>query len=196
MIKYKIRAKLLRAIAACTWSDAFTNSRISGVLFRDDEIIATNGHALLRVPAKHGLSLMMPTALAVAACEASLAGSDGQVDGEGYPVDDYSEVVVSLDGDDVVVDIGGVSLRAASMDASTYPDIAKCTTESTPDGNPMRVLFDPHKLALVGDVIAARGYRETGIEIVACGRAADALVFRHEVTGITLTLMPMLRRDK
>jgi hypothetical protein len=194
MSTFKMRTNLLKAIAACACTMQDGKDRIAGIVFRDGEIIASNGHVLVRVPAKHELSLMMPTELAIAACEASLSGSDGQVDEFGYPVDAKCEVVISSEGEYVCVDVGGVTLRAAAANLSKYPDINLCVAKSNGDGNAMGTLFDPRKLALFGDVLDATSYSE-GIALVACGGPLDALVFKSD-SGVTMTLMPMARRDK
>lgn len=194
MSRYEIRTKLLKAIAACAAASGYGNRRIEGILFRDDEIIASNGHILVRVPAQHGLRLMVPVELANAAVAASLAGDDGQVDCDGYPVSSQNTVYVAADGGDVVIDIGGVKLRAPSLSVDEFPSIKKCTEKSREDGNPMGVLFDPRLMALVGDVLDANGERSNGVHICACGGPHDALVLRSD-SGVRFVIMPMRRRD-
>jgi len=184
----KIRTKLLKAIAACACTMQDGRSRIAGIVFRDGEIIASNGHVLVRVPAKHELSLMMPTELAIAACEASLSGSDGQVDDFGYPVDAQCEVVISSDGEYVCVDVGGVTLRAAAADLSAFPDISKCYEKVSPAGNSMETLFDPELMALAADVIHGAGGKS--MHLSACGGRHDPLVFKSQV-GVEFVIMPM-----
>jgi hypothetical protein len=188
MSRIEIRTKLLRAIAACAYSDP-DRPRIAGILFRDGRIVASNGHVLVVVPLQHELTLMVPTHLAVVACDAQVANDDGQVDEYGFPVVNDNRCFVYADGEDAVIDIGGVVLRAPALDASTYPDITKVSPNSTSNGNSVGVLYDPRLLALAGPLLDAHEGRN-GLELVACGGLSDALVFRSE-GGIEFTQMPM-----
>lgn len=193
MTRFEIRTKLLQAISACT--DPNCNPRIDGIVFRDNEIIATDGRMLVRVPAKHSLSVMVPIEIVDAACAASLAGSDGQVDEYGYPVDDKNSMFIWEDEDGLVrIDIGGgVHLCSSRLDITLFPDIEKVSVGSTRKGNPMNVRFDPGRMQKFDDVMQALGDR-AGARIVACGGPTDALVMRSD-SGATFTLMPMQPKE-
>ena len=192
MSRYEIRTKLLKALAACAGRSI--NRRIEGVLFRNGEIIASDGHVLVKVPTDHKLTLMVPIELVDAACAASLALSDEQIDEFGYPVDNQNSVFIDVDGEHVTIDIGGgVALRAPAMPAHEFPNIDECTAKSLTGGNPMGVAFDPRKLALVTDILDAQGLN-TGVWPEACGGRRDAIVFRSE-SGVRFVLMPMRREE-
>jgi hypothetical protein len=193
MTRFEIRTKQLRAIAACA-ARADEIARIAGVAFRPGEIVATDGHNLLRLPAKHDLSVIVPVALIDAACAGQLTNTDGQVDEFGYAVDDQNSVFIDVDGEHVTIDVGDVELRAKALSAEDFPSMKKLNetaAKSSGNGNPMGVCFDPSRLQKFYDVLAG-GADSGAVWLSSCGRALDPLVF-SAASGATFTLMPMAR---
>lgn len=192
--RFKIRTRLLQAIADCAHSGDPRPTR--GVMFRDSEIIATDGHVLLRVPMKHGLRAAFPLDLVIAAIAGQQAGQDKQqYDVDGYYVSDQSSLLLSVDGADAVIDIGGVTLRAPAVDVDKYPDIEKaCAVKNSRDLTP--VTFNPALLGKFGAVLESMRYLGAGgASFKACGGVHDPMKFESEC-GATFVMMPMRSSNK
>ncbi len=190
----KVGSGLLRAISsiACEFSD---RPRINGVLFRGGEIVATDGHRIVRVPFEHDQDFFMPRDLAVAAVGAleavGCAEFGPQCDGgaEGH------QLRISLVDGNVVVDAGGFKLSAPALDIDSFPPMEKIFESLSSAGNAMGHYFNPDLLAGLWDVIRSAGDYHHGVRMVSCGGPTDAIVYQSE-GGIVYALMPLLAPAK
>lgn len=210
-----VRTDLLHAVAK--WAHGDASRAIGAVAFRDNEIVATDGHRLVIVPCEtngHAFGVYRSHLLAAVAAQNSLArdGIDPRVGHDIVEVEDhmvgpYLTVADGPFGDRVVdlwpvdghvqIDLGAVRVIASKIDISQYPDVRSVLKHGDDSSTPDGYLLDARFLAAIEEVNTAHANYQSGVRVVKWGRliggVRDPLVLKSE-TGVTFVVMP--QRDK
>lgn len=211
-----VRTDLLAAVAK--WAHADPARPIGAVLFRDNRIIATDGHRLVIVPHElEGEAFGVARYHLRAAIAAQNALTREPIDPQvGYDVKDVGDVVLA-DGPygdreitlttkegRVYLEIAdGVAIRVPAHDVSTYADqkrldslISGGSDTGTPDG----YLLNPEYLADVSEVSTASATYRDGVWVTRWSRldkkgGRSPLVMRNK-NGVLFAIMPMREESK
>lgn len=210
---------LLAAIAK--WASDDVSRPIGAVVFRDGEVIATNGHQLVRVPMatcatvvgkptfavrRHDLLAAVAAQNAIArdgiepAIDHDIVASDGGdpllADG---PTGDRTITLWSSRAD-VVIDLGGATLTAPAADLRSYPS-AKMLDEAMPPIGEVKhgpldaIVFDPRCHAAIHAMNTASSCRIGGVQCIGWGGHESPMVFVN-LKGIRMAVMPMKTFEK
>lgn len=190
MSKIVVSTKLLAAVAK--WStDDDMKPHLRCVLFRNAEMVACDGHRLVRVPiACNGIAVSVDRDL-VASAEAAQAfcSKTAARDNEyGGPA-----MSIRIDGNQVAIDLGGFTMRGPLRDPSTYPAIDQVMPNGRPDRHPDGYGFDPKYLAAISEVQIAAGATVGAQGVRITGWSADglgAMLFEGHM-GIRYVVMPV-----
>lgn len=181
---------LLAAVAKWAGTDA-SRPQFEFVVFRDNEVAATDGHRLVRIPyPTRGLVIGVHRSHLLAAAAAQ------QMVFCGVPLDHNGNraVVVSWSYKQITIDLGPIKVIAPAGDISTYPPLDKFTPTAQPDQppSPDRYVLNPRYLAAIDEVIHAMGDREHGVKCVAWSapHGGDAMRFDSR-SGAKFVIMPM-----
>ena len=181
-----IKTSFLRAIASWASIDD-TRSTMQHVVFRDGEIVASNGHILCRCKYDtRGLRFGIERGVIMAACAAQdalarhwspmamAAGVDVEADDQGGTVifegGDSREIRIARDADgkNVSMEIApNTAIHArGDFDVGKYPPIDQLMMPPTLGDPPPRG-FQPKYLALVEELVSASGYGSYGVRVEA-----------------------------
>lgn len=181
-----ISTKLLAAVAKWAYSND-DRPHLSVVLFRDDEMVACDGHRLVRVPvASNGLTLAVQRRHVMAAVAAqACCKQDAPQDPEYYG----SAVEITKPDKRIVIRLGDLAIAGQAGDPSSYPPYGKVVPGGQ-DGDPNGRVFNPTYLAAIDEVRQASGGGMHGVRLVAWGSELDATLFESR-GGIRYIIMPM-----
>jgi hypothetical protein len=181
-----ISTKLLAAVSKWAYSSD-DRPHLSVVLFRDDEMVATDGHRLVRVPvASNGLTLAVDrehisAAVAAQACSKRDAAQDPKYGG--------SAVEITKPDKRIVIKLGRIAIAGPAGDPLMYPPFNQVMPKGQ-NGSPDGRVFNPAYLAAIDEVRQASGGGSHGVRIVAWGGEIDAALF-ESYGGIRYVIMPM-----
>lgn len=184
-----ISTDLLVAVSRWASSDE-TRPFLRVVLFKGNEMIACDGHRLVRVPVDcDGLALAIHRnhiAAAVAAQEfyKDSAPHDEDLGGRVVKISKYDQ--------HAVIDLGVSALRVPLGDSASFPPIDQVMPKERPPTAPDGYGFDPKYLAAIHDVQVAAG-AVTGQQMVrVTGWSADGLgpMLFEGIRGIRYVIMP------
>jgi hypothetical protein len=192
--RFEIKTALLRALCACIDP---SRAHLAGIVFRNGEIVATNGYVLVRVPAKHELNLMVPYELAFAACAAQEAFNVDMHDEDGFPVDHLARVFVAEHEGKAIVDIGNVVLASEPGLLEKFPPhtSAEKVTQTNDAGAAHGLTIDPKLFGLFRAVIDATDSRGCGAKLVGGGGPLERTVWQSP-SGVLFSVMPMRDHHK
>lgn len=185
-----IRTELLVAVSRWAGSDD-SRPHLRCVLFKGDEMVACDGHRLVRVPvACNGLTIAIDRDLIAAAANAQAlcrpsAPRDEERGGRA--------IKISAGVSHVTLDLGRFTLRGPLGDPSGYPPIDSVMPKSRPDSSPDGYGFDPRYLGAIHDVQVAAGAADGCQGVRITGWSADqigAMLFEG-FQGIRYVVMPV-----
>lgn len=184
-----IRTDLL--VAVSRWASADNmRPQLHVVLFKGNEMVACDGHRLVRVPVScNGLTIAIDRDLIAAAANAqALCRDSAPRDGESGGC----TIEITKNGKEAVLNLGRFVLRGPIDDPSSYPPIDSVMPKERPDRSPDGYGFDPKYLAAIHDVEVAAG-ATAGCQIVkVTGWSADGLggMLFEGHRGIRYVIMP------
>lgn len=186
-----IKTDLLLAVSR--WSAPASDNRphLSVVLFKGNEMVACDGHRLVRVPvACAGLTIALGRDHIAAACAAQAfcrgtALRDAEYGGDA--------VEISIDGKRASINVGRFSVHGPLGDPGAYPPIEQVMPKERPDKSPDGYGFDPRYLAEIHEVQIAAGAKTGTQGVKITGWSADglgAMLFEGHM-GIRYVVMPV-----
>lgn len=186
-----IKTDLLLAVSR--WASPAKDNRphLSVVLFKGNEMLACDGHRLVRVPvACNGLTIAIDRDhIAAAAAAQAFCGNTTPLD------DDYGgkAVRITVDGKHAVIDVGSFAIRGVLGDPKSYPPYDQVMPKERPERHPDGYGFDPRYLAAIHEVQVAAGARTGTQGVKITGWSADglgAMLFEGHM-GIRYVVMPV-----
>lgn len=161
------------------------------VLFKNDEMVALDGHRMVRVPIKtNGLTIGIDPALIYAAATAQEQCKEAAPKTE----DGDRAIRISLQGGlRAALDIGRFTLLGPSADHTMYPPYHQVMPNERPERHPDGYGFSPRYLAAIHEVESAAGALEGGNGLRVTGWSADGLgpMLFEGYKGIRYVVMPM-----
>lgn len=186
-----IRTDLLLAVSRWTYQ---SNDRphLQLVLFKDGEMVACDGHRLVRTPvACNGLTIAIGHDLIAAAAAAQehckgLTPRDEVYGGR-------TAVEISIDSKHAVINLGAFAIRGPLGDATTYPPYEQVMPKKRPERRPDGYGFNPRYLAEIHEIQTAAGAVEGQAGVKVTGWSTDgigAMLFEGHL-GIRYVVMPV-----
>jgi hypothetical protein len=177
----QIPVRLLSALGLWASTDKDVQPHLNQVVVRDGELLATDGHRLVRFPYRPSIGLAFGIRLHDVEDVADIAKAIG-----------VANVVVVVSSGGVTVGIGPrVTFTCIPGKSADFPPGANLDAATAPrkmSSVPPAIAVDPLFLAHIHAVVAARPERgpgvdgaelqPTGVELVSWGTALEALEFR------------------
>ncbi len=184
-----IRTDLLLAVSR--WAHDDTRPHLGVVLFKNNEVVACDGHRLVRVPvACNGLTIAIDRDLIAAAAAAqAFCKSSAPRD------NDYGSraIEIAVDGKQAVLNVGAFTLRGPLGDPNTCPPYDQVMPKERPERHPDGYGFNPRYLAAIQEVETAAGARSGANGVKVTGWSADCIgpmLFEGHM-GIRYVVMPV-----
>lgn len=192
-----VRTKLLAAVAKWAYQND-DRPHLQMVRFADGEMVACDGHRLVRVPlevpdgVKFGLRPRDIAAIEAAQQKIPEHRHRGEL-----------RISVIKDGR-AIIDIeselaGGITMNLKTADVAGYPPIDQVMPKGRETESPAGYGFDPKFLAAINDVnLAAGGFSSRGVRAEAWSKIdeqgmAGPMLFTGD-SGIRFVVMPMRQR--
>lgn len=179
-------------LAASRWAyDRDDRPYLRVVLFKGEEMVACDGHRLVRVPvACNGLTVAIDRDLVAAAAAAQgfckeSAPRDKERSGRA--------VEISVDGKHAVLNVGRFSVRGPLGDPEAYPKYEQVMPKGRPERHPDGYGFDPKFLAAIHEVQIAAGAKVGTQGVKVTGWSADGIgpMLFEGIDGIRYVVMPV-----
>lgn len=185
-----IRTDLLAAVASWT-SDDQGLGHLRVVLFKNNKLVACDGHRLVQVPiACNGLTIAIDRDLVAAAAAAQSFCKHTAHSDKDYG---WRAVKISVDDKQAVFDVGKFTLRGPLGDPTTFPAYEGVIPTDRPERHPDGYGFDPKYLAAIHEVQVAAGATKGMQGVKVTGWSADglgAMLFEGHM-GIRYVVMPV-----
>jgi hypothetical protein len=185
-----IKTDLLLAVSRWAY-DGDNRPHIRVVLFKGDEMVATDGHRLVRAPVHcTGMTLAVDRDhIAVAAAAQALCNDSAPRD------DEYRgrAVEISMADDRIAINVGRFVVHGPRGNAGAFPPIEQVMPTERPDRHPDGYGFDPKYLAAIHEVQVAAGAQPGSQGVKITGWSADglgAMLFDGHC-GIRYVIMPV-----
>jgi hypothetical protein len=206
-----ITIKTELAVAIARWAMADHGDQLSAVVFRDGVVCATDGHAMCSLPIDtlaDEFGVYRRDLLAAVAAQDVMAREEfyAKIDHD-LKINDYEaqltdwprgtrELQLTCAGEDVRIDLGGITLSVPAAVISTYPTarvLDEMLSAKTCKGSPDGYLLNPRFLAEVERTNNATSGKS--VRVVSWGKlgkqgAIDPVVL-HGDTGARFAIMPM-----
>lgn len=187
-----IKTDLLLAVSRWAAPHGDNRPHISVVLFKGNEMVAVDGHRLVRVPvACNGLTIAVDREHIAAAAAAQAFCRDGM-----YRDEDWggsSAVEITQAKGRVSISVGRIAVTAPAGDPTTFPPIDQVMPKERPESRPDGYGFNPKYLAAIDDVETAAGAApgQRGVKIT--GWSADGFgpMLFEGYMGIRYVVMPV-----
>lgn len=185
-----IKTDLLLAVSKWASTDN-TRPHLGVVLFKGNEMMACDGHRLVRVPvACNGLTVAFSRDMAAAAAAAQTFCKDTAPRDNEYG---GRAVEISLANGKVAINVGRFVLTGPAGDVGAFPQVDRVMPDKRPEQHPDGYGFDPKYLAAIDEVQAATGLSGGDRGVKVTGWSADGLgaMLFESFNRIRYVIMPV-----
>lgn len=187
---FTINTKLLAAVASWAY-DGTDRPHIGVVAIAKGEMVATDGHRLVRVPVQTGgfaVAVTRDHIMAAVAAQRAFRGARPRDEVYGG-----NAVEISLVEGNARINLGDMVITAAPGDLSKFPPIDQVMPSGRAERAPDGYGFDPRYLAAIAEVQAAAGATTGTQDVKITGWSADGLgaMLFEGINGIRYVVMPV-----